>query len=156
MLISEPTASEPLVLDTHVWVWASGEAGGPTQLKAAVLPAIESAARNRVLFVSAASIWELALKAQRAQALVSGDLHAWVKDQRRFPGVRVISMGARVAIDVTLLPPWIRRRDGKEHRDPADRFIVATARRLNATVITCDEEIIEYAIQGHAKAYDAR
>lgn len=51
---------------------------------------------------------------------------------------------------------WIRGNDTKEHRDPADRFIVTTARRLNGVLVTCDEEILEYARQGHVAACDAR
>jgi PIN domain nuclease of toxin-antitoxin system len=156
MLISELADADLLLLDTHVWVWASGEAGGPAQLRAAALPAIERAARSRRLFVSSASMWELALKTARGGALVSGDLRAWVRDQREYPGVRILSLDSRVAVDVALLPLWVRQRDGKEHRDPADRFLVATARRLNGVLLTCDEEILDYARQGHLRAHDAR
>lgn len=155
MPISDPVEADLLVLDTHIWVWASGEAGGSTQIKAAVLPAIERAAQSRRLFVSAASVWEIALKAERGRILVSGDLRSWVRDQREYPGVRVLSLDSRLAIDCTRLPLWIRKRDGKEHRDPGDRFIVTTARRLNGVLITCDEEILEYARQDHVRAYDA-
>lgn len=156
MLISELGEADRLVLDTHVWVWASGEAGGPVQLKAAVLPAIERAARSRRLFVSAASVWEIALKAERGQILVAGDLYSWVRDQQEFPGVRVLSLDSRVAVSCTLLPRWIRQRDEREHRDPCDRFLVATTRLLNGCLVTCDEEILAYAEQGHVNAYDAR
>lgn len=156
MLISDLADTDLLILDTHVWVWASGEAGGPTQLRQAALPAIERAARSRRLFVSAASVWEIALKAERGMALVSGDLHAWVRDQRKYPGVRVQSIGARIAVACTRLPPWTRRRDRQEHRDPSDRFIVSTARNLNGVLLTCDEEMLAYSEQGHVKAYDAR
>jgi PIN domain nuclease of toxin-antitoxin system len=155
MLISDLSAAERLVMDTHVWLWASGEADGEGLLKAAALKAIEAAARGRGLFVSAASVWEIALKAQTGRALVSGDLNAWVRDQQAYPGVDIILIGARLAIDSTLLPHWLRTSDGKEHRDPNDRFIVTTARRLNAVLLTCDEQIIAYATQGHVNAFDA-
>lgn len=155
MLTSSLAGSDLLVMDTHVWVWASGEAGGPGRLRGAVLPAIEEAARSRRLFVSAASVWELALKAERGQALLSGDLHAWVRDQRRYPGVRVLPIDARLGVDSTRLPPWARERDGQEHRDPGDRFVVATARRLGGVLLTCDREILAYASRGHLRAYDA-
>lgn len=156
MLISELEPADLLVLDTHVWVWASGEAGGPDQIDSEALSAIEAAARSRRLFVSAASVWEIALKAERGQLLVAGDLRAWVTDQQRYPGVRIRSIDSRLAIDSTKLPTWVRSRDGQEHRDPNDRFIVSTARRLNAVLATCDEEILEYSRQAHLKAYDAR
>lgn len=156
MLTSSLTASDRLVTDAHVWVWVSGEAGGPTRLAPALLPPIEEAARDRRLFVSAASVWEIALKAERGQALIAGDLDAWVRDQRRYPGVRVMPIDPQLAIESTRLPKWLRTRDGQEHRDPNDRFIVTTARRLNAVLLTRDEEILPYAGQGHVRVYDAR
>jgi len=156
MLTSDLAARDRLVMDTHIWVWVSGESGGPSQVRADVLPAIEDAARSRRLFVSSTSVWEIALKAESGRLLVSGDLHSWVRDQQRFPGVRVLPVDSRLSVDCTLLPPWIRRNDKKEHRDPADRFIVTTARRLNGVLVTCDEEILEYARQGHVAAFDAR
>ena len=129
---------------------------GPSQLGQAALPVIERAACSRRLFVLAASVWEIALKAERRKAVVSGDLHAWIRDQRRSPGVRVLSIGARIAVDCTRLPLCTRRRDGQPHRDPSDRFIVSTARTLNGVLVTCDDEILAYAEQGHVRACDAR
>jgi PIN domain nuclease of toxin-antitoxin system len=155
MLISDLSAADRVVMDTYVWLWASGEADGEGLLKPAALVAIEAAARARSLFVSAASVWEIALKAEMGRTLVSGDLNAWVRDQQAYPGVDVIPVGARLAIDSTLLPRWLRASDGKEHRDPNDRFIVTTARRLNAVLLTCDEQIVAYARQGHVNAFDA-
>ena len=155
MLISDLRASDRLVMDTHVWVWASGEADGPGRLSDAALAGIERAARGRRLFVSSASVWEIALKAERGQAVVSADLHAWVRDQREYPGARVLALDARIAVDCTRLPLWVRVRDAKEHRDPPDRFIVATARRVNGILLTCDDEILTYAEQGHVRAHDA-
>jgi PIN domain nuclease of toxin-antitoxin system len=156
MLTSDLSASDRLVLDTHIWVWASGESGGPAQITPAALPPIEAAAHARRLFVSATSVWEIALKAQRGRALIASDLDSWVREQRQYPGVRVLGIDFRLAITATRLPTWVRKCDGQEHRDPSDRFIVATARRLNAVLITCDEEILDYADQGNLRGYDAR
>lgn len=66
-----------------------------------------------------------------------------------------MSLGARLAIDCTMLPLWTQQRDGREHRDPSDRFIVTTARRLNGVLVTCDDEVVAYAKRGHVKAYAA-
>jgi PIN domain nuclease of toxin-antitoxin system len=155
-LISDLGVGDRLVLDTHIWVWVSGEAGGLSQFANEAVEAIEDAARGLRLFASAASVWELALKLERGQAIVSSDLRAWVRDQWSYPVIRVMPIDAKLAMDSTALPPWIRSRDGKEHRDPGDRFIVATARRLNGILITCDEKILEYAERGHVRAFDAR
>jgi PIN domain nuclease of toxin-antitoxin system len=41
------------------------------------------------------------------------------------------------------------------HRDPADRLIVATARVANATLMTRDRRILDYAACGHLDAIAA-
>ena len=40
---------------------------------------------------------------------------------------------------------------GEFHADPADRILVATARRLDATLITADRKIIEYGKSGFVR-----
>ncbi|MGK2962354.1 MAG: type II toxin-antitoxin system VapC family toxin [Gemmatimonadaceae bacterium] len=153
MLTSDIGGPAPLLLDTHIWVWASNASGGFR--KSAVKP-IEAAAAGRRLFVSAASVWEIALKVQKGDLLVSGDLRAWLREQRRYPGVRVAPITGSVALEATLLPEWIRRNDKRTHKDPADRFIVTEARRRNAVLITCDTLMIDYARKGNVVVYDAR
>lgn len=153
MLTSEISGSIPVLLDTHIWVWANED---PGRFKKAAARAIEIAAAERRLFVSAASVWEIALKAQKGIFLVSGDLRTWLRDQRRFPGVRVLPVNGTLAIDATSLPEWIRKSDKKPHKDPGDRFIVAEARRRNAVLITSDTLMIDYARKGHVIVFDAR
>ncbi len=157
MLITDLDGSAPLLLDTHIWVWAStGSGAGMSKFKKAALPAIESAAAERRLLASAASVWEIARKIQNGDLIVSGDLRSWVREQTRYPGIRVLSMGAWLTIDATSLPTWVRKSDKRPHKDPSDRFIVAEARRRNAVLVTCDRLMIDYARQGHVLVYDAR
>jgi PIN domain nuclease of toxin-antitoxin system len=153
VLTSEIGGSVPILLDTHIWVWANVD---PARFKKAAARAIEIAASQRRLFVSAASVWEIALKAQKGDLLVSGDLRTWLRDQRRYPGVRVLPMSGTLSIDATSLPEWIRKSDKKPHKDPADRFIVAEARRRNAVLLTSDSLMIDYARKGHVVVYDTR
>ncbi len=154
MLTSDLNGPAPLLLDTHIWVWASS--GGTARFKKRAARAIESAAKERRLLASAASVWEIGLKQQKGELLVSGELRAWVRDQARYPGIRVIPVNASLAIDATSLPEWIRRNDGRLHKDPNDRFIVAEARRRNAVLVTCDALIMDYARDGHVVVFDAR
>ncbi len=143
----------PLLLDTHIWVWSST---GSKKFKAAAARAIETASTERRLFVSAASVWEIALKIQKGELLISGDLRAWLRDQRRYPGVRVVPITGSLALDSTTLPEWTRKSDKRPHKDLSDRFIVAEARRRNAVLITCDALMIAYARQGNVAVFDAR
>ena len=153
VLTSDLGGSVPILLDTHIWVWASNGSG---QFKRAARKSIETAAEERRLFVSAASVWEIALKIQKGDLLVSGDLRAWLRDQRRYPGVRVLPISGGLAIDATALPEWMRKSDKRPHKDPSDRFIVAEARRRNAVLVTCDALMIDYARKGHVVVFDAR
>jgi PIN domain nuclease of toxin-antitoxin system len=153
VLISSLRSHQLLLLDTHIWVWASNASD---KLDRTVQRAIEGAAAERRLLVSAASVWEIALKAQKGELLINGDLRAWLRDQRRFPGVRVLPVTGSLSIEATALPEWIRKSDKKPHKDPNDRFIVATARRQNAVLVTRDKMMIDYAKQGHVRVFDAR
>lgn len=153
VLTSDLGGSTPVLLDTHIWVWASS---GSNQFKRSAARGIESAAGERRLFVSAASVWEIALRQQKGDLLVSGDLRAWLRDQRRYPGVRVLPVSGNLSIEATLLPEWLRKSDKRLHKDPADRFIVAESRRMNAVLITCDALMIDYARKGNVLVFDAR
>jgi len=153
VLTSDLAGPAPLLLDTHIWVWASNNSG---RFKKAAASGIEIAAEERRLFVSAASVWEIALKAQKGDLLVSGDLRTWLREQRRYPGVRVLPISAGVSIEATLLPTWMRKSDKRPHKDPSDRFIVAESRRRSAVLVTCDTLIIDYARKGHVLVFDAR
>jgi PIN domain nuclease of toxin-antitoxin system len=117
---------------------------------------VEQAAAEDRLFASAASVWEIALKAAKGELLVGTDLSHWVTAQEVSPGVRLMAITPEITIESTQLPPWVRRRDRLVHRDPNDRFLVATARQMAAVLITVDEVILDYADDGHVVAYDAR
>ena len=61
----------------------------------------------------------------------------WFRAAVRYPGVRLIELTPKVAIESTQLP-------GEFHRDPADQIIVATARRCNCPLVTSDDKILKY------------
>jgi predicted nucleic acid-binding protein len=62
--------------------------------------------------------------------------------------VRLAPLSPAIAVESTRLP-------GDFHRDPADRFIVATARELGATLVTRDERILRYGAEGFVQVLDA-
>ncbi len=66
------------------------------------------------------------------------------------PGTRVIPVGTAIALDSTTLPEL------DAHKDPADRVIVATARRYG-TLLTCDQVLLEWGRRnGHVRLVDGR
>lgn len=88
-------------------------------------------------FLSAISIWEVCLKVRKGKLTLSTPIDAWLRITLRPSFVRVVPLDAEIARTATELP------DGF-HEDPADRFIVATARRLDLTIITSDQRILAY------------
>jgi PIN domain nuclease of toxin-antitoxin system len=135
-----------LLLDTCAVIWVAQGAPVVPEARAA----IREAARLGELYVSPASAWEIGLLARPRRGGAPGpqflpDPQAWFAAFMARPGVRLAALTPEIAIDVSYLP-------GDFHNDPADRMIVATARRLGAAVVTRDQKILDYAQVGHVAA----
>jgi PIN domain nuclease of toxin-antitoxin system len=145
---NRPAGRGRLILDTDVWIWAVEAVAG--KLARSALAHIEEAARASALAVSAISVWELAMLVKRRRLTLATSVGAWVEASLRPPGARIIPVGAAIALDSTQLP------DFDQHRDPADRMIIATARR-HGTLLTCDETVLEWAdAHKHLRVLDGR
>jgi PIN domain nuclease of toxin-antitoxin system len=151
--VRDLTAPTPLLLDTHVWLWFVE--GIATELSVPLRTAIEAAAVDGRALASAISVWELATLEQRGTITLSMELPVWVARSRVPPGVRVVPLSLAILTDGPRLPRWLKRGSTTPHKDPADRWIVATARQQAAVLITRDDEILHYAAQGHVRAFAA-
>jgi PIN domain nuclease of toxin-antitoxin system len=69
----------------------------------------------------------------------------WLEEALADPDPVIDPLGPQIAIESHALPNAF-------HRDPADRLIVATARVTNATLMTRDRRILDYAARGHLSA----
>src|SRR5688572_7967072 len=98
MLISELAYPRRILLDTHIWVWAA--LGLKSKVKASVFGSIEAAATDQRLFISAACVWEVALKVANGDISISTDLHTWLREQKQPPGIRVWPLSPGVLIDM--------------------------------------------------------
>lgn len=144
----EPTRREPLLLDTHVWLWALEEARG--RMCDAAFALVSSAAAERRLYVSDISFWEIALKASKGQLELSVDPMLWLERAARAPGVQALALTRDVLVQSTRLP-------GAMHGDPADRMLVAQAQLAGLTLMTCDAQLVTYAkAQRAVRVCDAR
>lgn len=133
-----------IVFDTCALIWTVN--GDP--MEAGAVRAIDAAANAGNAIVSSISLWEIAWLAEKARLRIAGNPSTWLENALRAPGVRVVPLSGRAALDAATLP------DGF-HADPADRFIVATARELGAPVVTRDRQILAYARRGHVRAIRA-
>ncbi len=116
--------------DTHLLVWAAYDSN---KLPIAAHDLISEEA-NDLLF-SAASIWEVTIKAGLGRADFDADPHVLRREllENGYRELTVTGMHAAAVID---LPPI--------HRDPFDRMLVAQARTEGITLITADRTVAAY------------
>jgi PIN domain nuclease of toxin-antitoxin system len=124
-----------IVIDTHVLVWwVSGE----KSLSATAAKAIkDTLANGSEVNVSSISAWEVSMLIEKGRLVLSMDVESWLDEVTQIDGVRFVPVDNEIGIKSTELP-------GEFHKDPADRMIVATARKLAVPLVTADEKIINY------------
>lgn len=120
-----------MLLDTHIWLRWLAPAEMP--LPGDVLSLIGSADR---LAVSAVSCWEAAYLAKRGRIEIALPFRVWLEQALNGSGVECIPLNAEMAPAAAMLPDV--------HRDPADRFIIATALHTGMRLITLDETMASY------------
>lgn len=135
-----------VLLDTHVWLWLISGDEKPTRSPS--LPVIKQASSASSVLVSAISVWEVAMLEAKGRVDLERDCMAWVTQALSAPGVSLTPLTPQIAVASTRLP-------GGFHGEPADRIIVATARALDATVVTRDKRIMEYGGRGLVEALRA-
>lgn len=134
-----------VLLDTHVFVWLMQ---GVDRLGDNALSIINAAIAQDELYISAITPWEIALLVSKSRLALPEDVLEWLQGSISASSIGVAPLNLDVSVASTRLP-------GELHRDPADRLIVATARHLNALLITEDGLILNYAAQGHVRAISA-
>lgn len=125
---------EVIVLDTHALIWWIND---PGQLSKTAQAVTEEARKDKVLYVSCISSWEIALLVQRNRLQLALDVRDWLARCEALPFVTFLPVTTAIAVESTRLPDF-------PHADPADRIIVATALSLGAKLITKDEKIHQY------------
>jgi len=118
-----------LLLDTHTFLW--WDATDP-QLGNACAAAIADPT-NRV-FVSAASIWEIAVKERAGRLAFTGSLTQAVSRNGFLP----LPISGEHAEAAAALPPI--------HQDPFDRILIAQALQRGLVLATADTAIKRYAV----------
>lgn len=124
-----------IVLDTHTLIWwATGDA---TQLTTSAQQAIEHEMGGGTIMVSSISAWELAMLVAKGRITLQMDVSRWLSLVNQIDAVSFIPVDNEIAVSSTELPDEF-------HKDPADRIIVATARKYAVPLVTADEKILAY------------
>jgi PIN domain nuclease of toxin-antitoxin system len=125
-----------IVLDTHALVWW---AGGSESLSSQARAAIERemGSEQGAILVSAITAWEIAMLVKHERLHLTMDVETWLAAVEAIKAVRFVSVDLEIGVKAVALP-------GSFHKDPADRIIVATARREAAPLVTADTRILGY------------
>lgn len=121
------------LLDTHILLWWFTQS---PRLPASYRTLLAQASPENPLWLSEISLWEIAMLHSLGRIELRLPLHEWLEKATAAPLVHRIGISPVIAAEVAALPETF-------HRDPADRIIVATARVLEATLLTCDQAIRE-------------
>jgi PIN domain nuclease of toxin-antitoxin system len=125
-----------LLLDTHVWLWSVE--GDVRRIGRRTRQALLRAESRESIRISPVSLFEVTALHTLGRVRLSRPLEQWIDEAREAAGVRIAELSPSVAIDAGSIP-----RDALA--DPLDRLLVATARRLDATLLTSDARILHYA-----------
>ena len=133
---------DKLILDTHILIWyVEG-----INLSESQVALIDQMRDKASLYISAISIWEIALLVSRERIALSIDLDQWIQKATSITGLTLLDLSISILTQSCTLSNY-------EHKDPADRMIIASARSINAHLMTCDQKIIDYADKGYLKIY---
>lgn len=128
------TGNGRYLLDTHTFLWMSGE---PTQLGRVARERIEAPATE--LFLSVASIWEMAIKASLGRLELGAALPTFLEEQLAATRTNLLDICSEHALRVETLP-W-------HHRDPFDRLLIAQAQFEGLPLLSRDASFDAYPIR---------
>lgn len=84
----------------------------------------------------------------RGRIALGASTQDWIKEALATPGLSTATLTPEIAIDSCHLPDEL-------HKDPADRIIIATARKMQLTLVTRDQRILEYGGKGYVNTLSA-
>jgi len=116
-----------LLLDTHIWLWVFID---PDRLGSRVRTELEDPKNE--LWLSPVSTWEALTLHDKKRVFLSSDVRDWI--MRNIAPFRPAPFTPEIALAAQMIP--------LPQRDPADRFLAATALVLDLTLVTADTNLI--------------
>jgi PIN domain nuclease of toxin-antitoxin system len=116
-----------LLLDTHIWLWSLQD---QNRLGKRILRELRSPENE--LWLSPVSTWEALILHEKGRLHLHADLSEWVV--RATAPFREAPLTHEIAA--------VSRRLSLPQRDPADRFLAATAQVLDLTLVTADSGLL--------------
>lgn len=118
------------LLDTHIWLWSLLE---PDKLDENIAQVLEN--KDNELFISPITVWEILILAEKGRIELSPSPNEWIAEALKRSPVKEAKLSHTIAIKSRYIE--------LPHKDPADRFIAATAWENDLILITEDEKLKE-------------
>jgi PIN domain nuclease of toxin-antitoxin system len=120
-----------LLLDTSVVLWSATE---KRKLNSRAMELLN--ARSSVLYLSSASVWEIALKFARGNLPLHAEPAVLVPQMIEGLQLQPLPISYPHAIEAARLPRY--------HRDPFDRMLIAQAKAEDMILLTSDRILKKY------------
>jgi PIN domain nuclease of toxin-antitoxin system len=118
------------LLDTHAFLWFMS---GDSRLSRKALRTMESGANELIL--SAASVWEMAIKSRLGRLILPKPLEDYINEKRE-GGIQILPVDWTHASRTESLPD--------HHRDPFDRLLIAQSLVEHLPLVTADKTFHRY------------
>jgi PIN domain nuclease of toxin-antitoxin system len=123
-----------ILLDTHAFLWFIA---GSDELSVTARELIED--ENNRIFLSAASLWEMAIKVSLEKLTLNEPFETLIPEQLSQNGIEILNINTAHAAKIIQLP--------FHHRDPFDRLLIAQALVEDMSLISIDETFDAYEIK---------
>jgi PIN domain nuclease of toxin-antitoxin system len=122
-----------LLLDTHAFLWWVTD---DDRFSEGAADLIADGAND--VYLSAASVWEIAIKAGLGRLRLPQDVWSFTPSQLEKNAFQALPVHVSHAVAVIALPDL--------HRDPFDRMLVAQAVSEGLTIVSDDPQISRYSV----------
>ena len=123
-----------ILLDTHTFLWWITD---DQKLSGRAREIISDGSNE--LFLSAATGWEMAIKAQIGRLKLPGEPIRFILEQMRINAIQSLPIQMNHALHVSTLP--------QHHRDPFDRLLIAQAQLEGLPVLSSDHQLANYQVE---------
>lgn len=121
------------LLDTHAFLWFVTD---DNRLSSSAKSIIQNS--NNEIYFSAASAWEISIKAKLGRLKFGGDLESFIIEQLTENSFGPLAITVSHSLYTEKLP--------QIHKDPFDRIMISQSKMENMVMITKDKEIWEYKV----------
>lgn len=120
-----------ILLDTHTFIWWIAN---PSLLSRKACSFLED--QNSELFLSIASVWEIAIKANLGKLELREPIEKLIPEQLNLNSISLLPIQLKHIFELSHLAPL--------HKDPFDRLLIAQSRTEKIPILSNDHIIKKY------------